>query len=119
AEQRAEHVGRRERDRADEDPRGHAHREQDREDRDRGRGPGHLKSSGWTSFANSSAASPTRGPGRLNRLSPGYTRLFFTALSAAHPGLLATESTVVPYSASSRTMTSGSAFTISSVEIVG
>src|SRR4029077_2644235 len=67
AEERSKHVARSDRDGADEDPRGRAHDERGHEDREDRKGPHYRKSSGWTSFAYASAASPTRGPGRLMR----------------------------------------------------
>src|SRR5882672_2424150 len=86
AEERREHAARIDGDRADEHGRGRAHQERGQQHgHDDGRAH-YLKSSGWTMRAYASAASPTRGPGRLMRfgaITP--MRSFFTALMADQP----------------------------------
>src|SRR5262249_37543085 len=86
AEERGHDVAGSDRDRPDEDPRDRARHERGREDHEDDREAHYRKSSGWTMRAYASAASPTRGPGRL--MSAGSIvpiRLFFTAVMTDQP----------------------------------
>ena len=120
SEERREHVTGSDRDRSDEDPRGRAHDERGHEEREDRKRAHYRKSSGWTSFAYASAASPTRGPGRLMRFgSMVKMRLFLTAAMIDQPCRATTSSGLDEYASAARTMISGSLRRISSAESCG
>src|SRR5207247_1606218 len=96
---------------------GRAHDERGHEEGEDRKRAHYRKSSGWTSFAYASAASPTRGPGRLIRFgSIVKMRLFLTAAMIDQPCRAATSPGFEEYASAERTMISGSPRRISSAE---